>query len=408
MKGHGLMQAIARVNRVYKDKQGGLIVDYLGVAQELKTALSIYTQSGGKGKPAFDQSEAIAVMVEKFEVVSQMFYGFDYKKFFEVEVREKMQIICGAMEHIFALADGKKRFLREVTALTKAFKLSVPSDESENLRDEIGLFQAIKASIIKNTEQTAGKKTADELDAEIKQIVSKAVISEGVVDIFKNAGLNKPDISVLSDAFLAEVKEMKHKNLALEALKKLLADEIKTRFGKNKIKDRKFSEMLQETIKKYQNRSIDAAQVILELIEIAKQLREEKQKGKELGLSPEEEAFYDALSNNDSAIKILGNEVLKKIAVELTDLVRKNAKIDWTVRSSVQAKLRVMIKRLLRKYGYPPDKTKMATDLVLGQAKLFAEEWAEEKELDSKNEIYTINVPQRIAADDVGINEYNK
>lgn len=378
MKGHGLMQAIARVNRVYKDKQGGLIVDYIGIAQELKKALSNYTKSGGCGNPTFDQSDAIAAMIEKHEVVAQMFYKFDYKKFFTANPREKMQLMPEAMEHILELPDGKKRFIREVTALTKAFSLSVPSKESEQLRDEVGFFQAIKASIIKNTESSANKKTQQEIDYAIKQIVSKAVSSVGVIDVFEVAGIEKPEISILSDKFLEDVKGLKHKNLAIEALNILLTDQIKTRFKQNKIKNKKFSEMLEDVIRRYQNRSIDSALVIQKLIEIAKQVREDKLRGEELGLSLEEEAFYDALADNESAIKTLGEEVLKQIAIELTELVRNNTSIDWTMRNNVQAKLKVMVKRLLRKYGYPPDKEKMATDLVLEQAKLFAEDWAED------------------------------
>ncbi|MBU1854485.1 MAG: type I restriction endonuclease subunit R, partial [Nanoarchaeota archaeon] len=392
MKGHGLMQAIARVNRVYKDKQGGLIVDYLGIALELKKALSNYTQAGGSGKPAFDQSDAIAIMIEKYEIVAQMFHKYNYKKFFTAKPLEKMQIIPESMEHILSISDGKKRYLREVTALTKAFSLSVPSKESEKLRDEVGFFQAIKASILKNTETTTSKKTHADMDSAIKQIVSKAVFSGGVIDVFEVAGIEKPEISILSDKFLEDVQGMKHKNLAFEALKKLLADQIRTRFKQNKIKNRKFSEMLEEVIRRYQNRSIDSAQVIQELIEIAKQVREDKQRGEELGLSPEEEAFYDALADNESAIKTLGDIILKQIAVELTDLVRKNTSIDWTMRTAVQAKLKVMIKRLLRKYGYPPDQEKIATDLILEQAKLFAEDWAEETvEEDSKNQYINEN-----------------
>jgi type I restriction enzyme, R subunit len=384
MKGHGLMQAIARVNRVYKDKQGGLIVDYLGIAQELKKALSNYTQSGGDGKPTVDQSEAIAVMIEKHEVVSQMFHKYDYKKFFTSTPRARMNIISESMEHILSLSEGKKRYVREVTALTNAFSLSVPSKESEKLRDEIGFFQAIKASIIKNTEITTSKKSKDEMDSAIKQIVSKALSSEGIIDVFEVAGIEKPEISILSDKFLDDVKGMKHKNLAFEALKKLLADQIRVRFKQNKIKNKKFSEMLEDVIRRYQNRSIDSAQVVQELIEIAKQVREDKQRGKELGLSPEEEAFYDALADNKSAIKALGDIVLKQIARELTDLVRANTSIDWTMRSNVQSKLKVMIKRLLRKYGYPPDQELIATDLILEQAKLFAEEWAESSQMSSE------------------------
>ncbi len=396
MKGHGLMQAIARVNRVYKDKEGGLIVDYLGIAQELKEALADYTRSGGKGKPTFDQSEAIAIMQEKYEIVSQFFHNFNYKKFFSGTAKEKMQIIPAAMEHILAQKDGKKRYVREVVGLTRAYALAVPSEEAEKIRDEVGFFQAIKASIVKNTEVQGKQKTDTELNSAIKQIVSKAVSSGGVIDIFEAAGIKKPEISVLSDSFLDDVKGMKHKNLAFEALRKLLADQIRIRFKYNKIRNKKFSEMLEEAIRRYQNRSIDSAQVIQELIEIAHKIREDKDRGKELGLTPEEEAFYDALDNHDGAMEVLGEEVMKKIARELTELVRKNTSIDWTLRESVQAKLKVMIKRLLREYGYPPDKQKMAIDLVLEQAKLFAEDWAETNETTSEQNQYVIESPAQM------------
>ncbi|PIN79451.1 DEAD/DEAH box helicase, partial [Candidatus Woesearchaeota archaeon CG10_big_fil_rev_8_21_14_0_10_34_8] len=376
MKDHGLMQAIARVNRVYKDKEGGLIVDYLGIAQELKKAVSNYTKSGGKGKPTFDQSQAVALMMEKYEIVKQFFHRFDYSRFFSGTAKEKMQIIPEAMEHILSQDDGKKRYVREVIGLTKAYALAVPSKEAEKIRDNVGFFQAIKASIVKNTETQGKEKSDTELHSAIKQIVSKAVASEGVIDVFEQAGMKKPEISVLSDHFLEDVKGMKHKNLAFEALKKLLADQIRVRFKHNKIRNKKFSEMLEEAIRRYQNRSIDSAQVIQELIELAKQIRDDKSRGKELGLSEEEEAFYDALDDNDGARDTLGDDVLKIMARELSELVRKNASIDWTLRETVQANLRRMVKRLLRKYGYPPDKQQMATDLVLKQAELFADDWS--------------------------------
>lgn len=400
MKGHGLMQAIARVNRVYKDKEGGLIVDYLGIAPELKKALSNYSKSGGRGRPTFNQSEAIAVMKEKYEVVSQMYHHFEYREFFKASPKRKMQIIPEAMEHILAQKDGKKRYVREVTALTKAYALAVPSNESVELRDDIGFFQAIKASIMKNAEVDSKQKTETELKSAIQQIVSKSIASGGVIDVFEAAGMEKPEISVLSDGFLEEVKGMKHKNLAFEALKKLLADQIRVRFKHNKIKSKKFSEMLEEAIRRYQNRSIDSAAIIQELIELAKQIREDKSKGKELGLSEEEESFYDALADNISAKEVLGDEVLKEMARELSELVRKSTSIDWTLRETVQSKLRIMIKRLLRKYGYPPDKQKIATDMVLEQAKLFAEEWAEEDiESESNNHYATDSSPAMAVAE---------
>ena len=376
MKGHGLMQAIARVNRVYKDKQGGLVVDYLGIAHELKKALSTYTKSGGKGKPTFDQKEAIAIMLEKFEVVSQMFYGFDYKQFFTAEPKKRMQIIMNAMDHILKLKDGKKRYFKEVSLLIKAFSLSIPSKEAEKIRDEVAFFQMIKSSLVKNTETKESISNDERVDSVIRQIMSKSIVSEDIVDVFKVAGIKKPEISILSDEFLDEVKNLKQKNLAFEVLKKIMADQIKVIYRKNKIKNEKFSEMLEKTIREYQNRSITSVQVIQELLEIAKDIKEDKKKGKELGLSPEEEAFYDALANNKSAVEILGTDTLKKMAFELTELIRKNVTIDWTKRKAVQAKIRIMIKHLLRKYGYPPDKQKLATDLVLDQAKLLAEDFA--------------------------------
>lgn len=399
MKGHGLMQAIARVNRVFKDKEGGLIVDYLGIAQELKKALSNYTESGGKGKPTFDQSEAIAKMREKYEVVNQMYHKFNFREFFTATPKRKMQIIPEAMEHILSKKDGKKRYVTEVTLLTKAYALSVPSDEAMELRDEIGFFQAVKASIMKNTEISPKQKTDSELNSAIQQIVSRSIASDGVIDIFEAAGMEKPEISVLSDTFLDEVKGMKHKNLAFEALKKLLADQIRVRFKHNIIKSKKFSELLEEAIRRYQNRSIDSAAIIQELIELAKKIRDDKSKGKELGLSEEEEAFYDALADNISAKEVLGDDILREMARELSELVRRNTSIDWTLREAVQSKLKVMIKRLLRKYGYPPDKEQIATDLVLKQAKRFAEDWAEEDENEEINPYILDNTPAMAIAD---------
>lgn len=387
MKGHTLMQAIARVNRVYKDKQGGLIVDYMGIAQELKYALSNYTRAGGLGKPTLDQKDAISLMMEKYEIVAQMFHGFDYKEFFNASPRRKMELIPEAMDHILRLDNGKKRYIREVTALSKAYSLAVPSKESEEFRDEIGFFQAIKASIIKNTEISGRKYNELNMESAIKQIMSKAISSKGVIDVFAVAGIDKPEISILSDKFLEDVKGMEHKSLAFEALKKLLNEQIKARFGRNKLKEKKFSEMIEDAIKRYQSKAITSAQVIQELIDIAKQIREDKSKGKELGLTDEEEAFYDALANNQSAIDILGDQMLKKIAIELTDIVKKNASIDWTIKKNVQANLKVQIKRLLKKYGYPPDKQQMAADLVLEQAESFAGVWSYERDHKSKMEI---------------------
>ena len=376
MRGHGLMQAIARVNRVFKDKPGGLIVDYLGVADELKKALANYTLSGGKGKPTFDQEDAVAVMLEKYEIVNNLFYKFDYKKFFSATAKEKMIILPAAMEHVLKQKDGKERCLKYVTELSKAFALAVPHEEAIKIRDDVGFFQAVRSALAKAT--TEKGKPEDELNTAIKQIVSKAITSDEVIDIFKAAGLKKPDISILSDEFLAEIKGLEHKNLALETLKKLLNDEIKTRARRNIVEARAFSAMLEQTIKKYQNRSIEAAQVITELIDIAIEIRESKNRGEKLNLTEDELAFYDALVDNGSAKEVLGDETLKQIAKELTEKVKQNTSIDWTLRESVKSKLKVLVKRLLRKYGYPPDKQEKATELVLEQAELVSKNWVEQ------------------------------
>ncbi len=397
MKGHGLMQAIARVNRVFKDKPGGLIVDYLGIADELKKALSNYSKSGGHGKPTFNQEEAVAVMLEKYEVIKDMFHKFDYSKFFKGTAREKMALVPEAIEHILQQDKGKERYLKHVTELSKAFALAVPHEEAMKIRDEVGFFQAIKAAMAKAT--TPSGKTADELNSAIKQIVSKAISSDEIIDVFDAAGLKKPDISILSDEFLEEVRGMKYKNLALEALKKLLNDEIKARFRTNKVKSKRFSQMLEETIRRYQNRSIDSAQVINELIEIAKEVREAQKQGKELGLTEDELAFYDALDDHDGATNILGEEVIKKIAKELTEYIKNNTSIDWKLRESVRAKLRIGVKRLLKKYGYPPDKQKMATDLVLEQAELLSDKWSELNEEDNIIHYVTDNSPAMVVAE---------
>lgn len=379
MKGHGLMQAIARVNRVFKDKPGGLIVDYLGIADELKKALSEYTESGGKGKPTFDQQEAVHLMLEKYEVVCGMMHGFDYQKFFTASVRDKMSIMALAEEHVLKQTDGKERFLGYVSQLSKAFALAVPNEEAIKIRDDIAFFQAVRARLSKF--ETGGGKSDDELDSAIKQIISKAVSSDKVIDIFSAAGIKKPDISILSDEFLAEVKGMPHKNLALELLRKLLNDEIKARSRKNLVQGRSFAEMLEKSIRKLQNKALDSAQIIAELIELAKKMREATKRGEELGLVEDELAFYDALEVNNSAVKVLGDDTLRKIARELVQTVKNNITIDWTLKESIQAKLKVMVKRILRKYGYPPDKQQKATETVLEQAALICKDWAEVKDI---------------------------
>lgn len=376
MRGHGLMQTIARVNRVFKDKPGGLIVDYLGLAYELKKALSTYTESGGRGEPVLDQEEAVKVMREKYEIVSAMFYEFDCKKFFTGTPQEKMAVIPTAIEHILEQKDGKERLLKYVTELSQAFALSVPNNEAIKIRDNVAFFQTVRSAIAKITPPSG--KTIDDLDFAIKQIVSKAISTDKVIDIFAVAGIKKPDISILSDEFLEEIKGMKQKNLALEILKKLLNDEIKISLKRNIVQARSFAKMLEETIKKYQNRTIETAQVIAQLIDLAKDFREAQKRGEKLNLSEDELAFYDALANNESAIEVLGNETLKKIARELTVLIRENTTIDWTLKDSVKANLRVIVKRQLRKYGYPPDKREEATKLVMEQATLISENYINE------------------------------
>ncbi|MCK5655185.1 MAG: HsdR family type I site-specific deoxyribonuclease [Candidatus Aureabacteria bacterium] len=377
MKGHNLMQAIARVNRVFKDKPGGLIVDYIGIASDLKHALSNYTQSGGKGKPMLDQSEAVALMHEKIEVVEQMFSGFDYERYFKADPRDKMVVILEAQEHVLCLDDGKNRFIKHVTALSKAFALSVPHPEAFLLKEKVGFFQAVKARLIKFEPAGSGKSDA-EIETAIRQIVDRAIVSEGVVNVFDAAGIKKPDISILSDEFLEEVRGMVRKNVALELLKKLLNDEISIRSKRNLVQGRKLSEMLECAINKYQNNLLTSAQVIEELIQMAKEIREADKRGDSLGLSEDELAFYDAVADNESARDMLGNEILKELACLLVKRVKSNASIDWTIKESVRAKLRSIVKRTLRKFGYPPDKTLLATENVLKQAELFADFWTDE------------------------------
>lgn len=374
MSGHNLMQAIARVNRVFRDKPGGLVVDYLGIANSLKKALAVYAESGGRGKAAFDQSEAVAVMQEKYEVVRGILYGFDYRRLLEAEPQERLQGIAAAMDFILGQQDGKKRYLDAVTALSKAFALAVPHEAALAIRDEVALFQEIRAMLVKTT-VSASERTPEELEAAVRQLISRAVSGREVVDVFAVAGLDKPDISILSDEFLAEVRGLPHKNLAVETLKKLLQDEIRVRFRKNVVQSRAFSELLEQALKKYHNRAIEAAQVIEELIAIAKEMQVARRRGEKLGLSEDEVAFYDALAANESAVQVLGNETLKGIARELVDKVRNSVTVDWSRRESARAQLRVLVKRILRKYGYPPDKQEQATELVLKQTKVLCEEW---------------------------------
>ena len=374
MQGHNLFQAITRVNRVFKDKPGGLVVDYLGLANDLKKAVENYTKSGGKGDAAFDKADAIAVMLEKHEVCCGMFHGFDWSPWSSGNAADRLTLIPAAQEHILAQEEGKERYTQAVMELTKAFTLSVPADEAINIRDDVNFFQTVRAAILKKA--PGGKRTQEDLDSAIKQIISRAVASEGVVNIFAEAGLRNPDISVLSDDFLAEVRGMSHRNLAVELLQKLIRGELSTRRRQNVIQARSFAGMLEDAIRRYQNRTIEAAQVIEELIELAKDMREDFARGQDLGLNEDELAFYDALETNDSAVKVLGDETLRTIAQELVETVRGNATIDWTVRESVRAGMRNAVRRVLRKYGYPPDKQEKAIETVIEQAELLSEEWA--------------------------------
>ena len=374
MRGHGLMQAIARVNRVFRDKPGGLVVDYLGLADELKQALATYTESGGTGKTAIDQAEAVAVMLEKYEVCLGLFHGFDWSRWVTGTSQDRLSVLPRAQEHILAHEDGKSRLLRAVTELSQAFALAVPHEEALRVRDDVGFFQAVRAALAKNT--SGERKTDEELDHAIRQIVSKAVASGEVVDIFAAAGLKKPDISILSDEFLAEVRGMPQRNLAVELLRKLLSGEIKSRARRNVVQGRSFADLLEQAVLRYQNRAIETAQVIEELITLAKDMRAANARGESLRLSEDELAFYDALETNDSAVKVLGEPTLLAIARELASTVRSNVTIDWTVRENVRAQLRVLVKRILRKHGYPPDKQEKATQTVLEQAEVLSEQWA--------------------------------
>jgi type I restriction enzyme R subunit len=374
MRGHGLMQAIARVNRVFKDKPGGLVVDYLGLADELKEALATYTESGGTGQTAIDQAEAVALMQERYEVCLGLFHGFDWSDYFTGTPQARLTAIKLALDHILAQDDGKNRLLQAVTELTKAFALAVPHESALAIRDDVGFFQTVRATLAKGV--PGEHKTDDEMEHAIRQIVSRAVVSGEVIDIFAAAGLKKPDISILSDEFLAEVRGMPQRNLAVELLQKLLKGEIRNRSRRNVVQARSFAELLEQAIRRYQNRAIETAQVIEELIQLAKDMRDANARGEELDLSEDELAFYDALEVNDSAVKVLGEPTLVKIARELVATVRKNVTIDWTVRENVRAQLRVIVKRILRKYGYPPDKQEKATQTVLEQAELLSAEWA--------------------------------
>lgn len=374
MRGHNLMQAIARVNRVFRDKPGGLVVDYLGIAADLKRALSFYSDAGGKGDPTEAQEQAVALMLEKLEVVSALFHGFAYEEYFSADTARKLSLILAAEEHILGLEDGKKRYINEVTALSKAFAIAVPHDQAMDVKDEVGFFQAVKARLVK-FDATGTGRTDEELETTIRQVIDQALVSEKVIDIYDAAGIKKPDISVLSEEFLMELKGMQHKNVAIEVLKKLLNDEIKARAQTNLVQSRSLMEMLETSIQRYHNKILTAAEVIEELISVGKEIRESDKQAADLGLTDYEYAFYTAVADNKSARELMQKDKLRELAVVLTERVRQNASIDWTIKESVRAKLKVIVKRTLRTYGYPPDMQKLATDLVLKQAEMLAGEF---------------------------------
>ncbi|MDP1982096.1 MAG: type I restriction endonuclease subunit R [Sulfuritalea sp.] len=376
MQGHGLMKAIARVNRVFRDKPGGLVVDYLGLADQLKRALATYTESGGQGNPTFDTAQAIAVMLEKHGIASDMMHGLEWGKWTCGKPAERLALIPAGQEHILEQEEGKKRWVQVVTELSRAFALCAASDEATQIRDDVSFFQAIQAAL--NKQSSNNRKTPEQIDAAIRQLVSKAITTEGqVIDVFTAAGLSRPDISILSDQFLAEVRGLKHKNVAAELLEKLLKDELKVRSRRNLVQSQVFSEKLKQSLNAYHNRAISTMQVIEELIQLAKDLDAATKRGEALGLSDDEVAFYDALAANESAVIAMGDDKLRVIAAELITQVRKSVTIDWTLREGARAKIRVMVKRILNKYGYPPDLQDEAVKTVLAQAELLSAGWAE-------------------------------
>ena len=373
MQGHNLMQAIARVNRVYKDKPGGLVVDYLGIASDLKKALSFYSDSGGKGDPTLQQEQAVALMQEKLEVVEQMLHGLDYQQYFTETTSGKLSWILKTEDFVLGLEDGKKRFVNEVTALGKAFAIAIPNEQAMDVKEEVAFFQAVKARLCK-FDHTGTGQTDEEIETTIRQVIDQALVSEKVIDIFDAAGIKKPDISILSEEFLMELKGMEHKNIAMEVLRKLLEDEIKARSKYNLVESQSLMEMLDRSITRYHNKVITAAEVIEELIKLSKTIVEKDEDAKKMGLSTYEYAFYTAVANNESAKELMGKDKLRELAVVLTETIRKNASIDWTIKENVRAKMKVAVKRLLRKYGYPPDMQLLATETVLKQAEKIAEE----------------------------------
>ncbi|MBL9154733.1 MAG: type I restriction endonuclease subunit R [Verrucomicrobiales bacterium] len=376
MQGHGLMQAIARVNRVFRDKPGGLVVDYLGLADQLKKALVTYTESGGQGNPTFDTAQAIAVMLEKHGIACDMMHGFSWDKWISGTPTERLQLIPAGQEHILEQEDGKKRWVQVVTELSRAFALCAACDEATAIRDDVSFFQALQAAL--NKQNSQNRKTPEQIDAAIRQLVSKAITTEGqVIDVFMAAGLKTPNIGILDDKFLAEVRGLKHKNVAAELLEKLLKDELKVRSKRNLVQSQLFSDKLKKTLNAYHNRAISTMEVIEELIKLAKDLNAATKRGEDLGLTDDEIAFYDALATNESAVMAMGDDKLKVIAAELITKVRKSVTIDWTLRESARAKIKVIVKRILNFHGYPPDLQEEAVKTVLAQAELLCADWVE-------------------------------
>ena len=366
-------KAIARVNRVYKDKPGGLVVDYLGIAADLKEALSFYSDAGGKGDPTLAQEQAVELMLEKLEVVSAMYHGFPYEDYFDADTARKLSLILAAEEHVLGIEDGKERYINEVTALSQAFAIAIPHEQAMDAKDEVGFFQAVKARLTKFDSPSEGRSN-EELETTIRQVIDQALVSEQVIDVFDAAGIKKPDMSILSDEFLAELKDYEHKNIALEVMKKLLNDELKARAKKNLVQSKTLLEMLENALKRYQNKILTAAEVMDELINISKEIVSADSEATAMGLSEYEYAFYTAVANNDSARELMQQDKLRELAVVLTQKIRENATIDWAIKENVRAKLKVIVKRLLRRYGYPPDMQLLATETVLKQAEMIASE----------------------------------
>jgi type I restriction enzyme R subunit len=378
MRSHGLMQAIARVNRVFQDKPGGLVVDYIGLADELREALQVYTDSGGEGKTAIDQVEAVRLLQTKYEIVKALFHGFDWSLWTTGTPAQRLGLLPAAQEHILAQGDGRERLLQYVRELSQAFALAVPHPAALDLREDVGFFQAVRAALAKEVAESNGDgrwQTPADREAAIRQLVSQAVAPGEVIDVFSAAGLPRPDISILDDTFLESVRDLPQKNLAVDLMRRLLSNELKQQRRRNVVQSRSFEKMLEESIRRYENRARETQEILEELIELAKAMNAAKRRGEALNLTEDEVAFYDALEVNDSAVAILGDAELQAIARELVSAVKRNTSIDWTLRENVRAQMRVIVKRILRKHGYPPDKQEKATQTVIEQAELLAEEW---------------------------------